>query len=243
MLPGMGAVASTFIAGVLAVRRGLGQPIGSMTQMGHIRLGKRTENRSPKIRDFASLVPIDNLVFGGWDIFGGDLYDACADAAVLEKPLLEELAEELRTIRPLPGAFDPRFVRRLNGTAIKSGTRRELAEALRQDIRDFKAEHELERCVMIFCASTEAYLEAGPAHQSLEAFEAALDRDDTAVISPSMLYAYAALQEGVPFANGTPSLAVDIPALLELADEKRVPVAGKDFKTGQTLMKTILAPG
>ncbi|MDY7094162.1 MAG: inositol-3-phosphate synthase [Acidobacteriota bacterium] len=242
LLPGMGAVASTFVAGVLAVNKGLGQPVGSMTQLGHIRLGKRTEDRSPKIRDFASLVPIDSLVFGGWDIFGGDLLEACETAGVLEQPLLDQLADDLRAIRPMPGAFDPNFVRRLNGTEIKSGSRRELAEALREDIRNFKAEHGLERCVMINCASTEAFLEVSEAHQSLEAFEAALDRDDQEAIGPTMLYAYAALMEDVPYANGTPSLAADIPALLELADQRQVPVAGKDFKTGQTLLKTVLAP-
>lgn len=241
LLQGMGAVASTFVAGVLAARRGLGLPIGSLTQMGHIRLGKRTEGRNPLIRELVPLTPLDGLVFGGWDIFGGDLYDACATAEVLEKSLIESLAEELRGIKPMPGAFDPRYVKRLNGTHVKTGTRRDWAEALRQDIRDFKAGNGLERCVLVNCASTEVYIEQGPVHQSLAAFEKGLDADDPA-IGPSMLYAYAALKEGVPYANGTPSLSADIPALLELADQQGLPIGGKDFKTGQTLMKTVLAP-
>ncbi|MFN3202566.1 MAG: inositol-3-phosphate synthase [Bradymonadia bacterium] len=241
LLQGMGAVASTVVAGVLAVRKGLGEPVGSLTQMGHIRLGRRTDNRSPMIKDFAPITPLDGLVFGGWDIFGGDLYEACESAEVLEHRLLEKLEPELRAIKPMPGAFDPNYVKRLNGTVIKSGTRREMAEALRADIRAFKDTHKLDRAVMVNCASTEVFIEQGPAHQSLAAFEAGLDADDQS-ISPAMLYAYAALKENVPYANGTPSLAVDIPALNELAQSSQVPVAGKDFKTGQTLMKTVLAP-
>ena len=241
LLQGMGAVASTFVAGVFAARKGLGRPVGSLTQLGHIRLGKRTDNRNPRIEEFVPLTPLDGLVFGGWDIFGGDLYDACTTAQVLEAPLIEKLADELRTVRPMAAAFDPEYVKRLNGTDVKAGTRRELAEALREDIRAFKAAHGLERCVLINCASTEIYQELSPVHGTLEAFEKGLDADDKS-ISPSMLYAYAALREGVPYANGTPSPAADIPALVALAQELRVPIAGKDFKTGQTLMKTVLAP-
>lgn len=241
LLQGMGAVASTVVAGVLAVRKGLGEPVGSLTQMGHIRLGRRTDNRNPKIKDFAPLTDLDGLVFGGWDIFGGDLYEACESAEVLDRRLIEKLEPELRAIKPMAGAFDPDYVKRLNGTDIKSGTRREMAEALRADIRGFKDANRLDHAVLVNCSSTEVYIEPGPAHQSLAAFEAALDADDKS-ISPAMLYAYAALMEGVPYANGTPSLAVDIPALQELAKKNNIPVAGKDFKTGQTLMKTVLAP-
>ena len=241
LLQGMGAVASTFVAGVFAARKGLGRPVGSLTQLGHIRLGKRTEDRNPRIADFVPLTPLDGLVFGGWDIFGGDLYDACTHARVLEKSLIEDLADELRAVRPMTAAFDPDYVKRLNGTDIKSGTRRELAEALRQDIRDFKAKNGLERCVLVNCSSTEVYQELGDVHQTLDAFEKGLDADDKR-ISPSMLYAYAALKEDVPYANGTPSPAADIPALTALSNSARVPIAGKDFKTGQTLMKTVLAP-
>ncbi len=241
LLQGMGAVASTFVAGVFAARKGLGRPVGSLTQLGHIRLGKRTEDRNPRIADFVPLTPLDGLVFGGWDIFGGDLYDACTHARVLEKSLIEDLADELRAVRPMTAAFDPDYVKRLNGTDIKSGTRRELAEALRQDIRDFKANNGLDRCVLVNCSSTEVYQELGDVHQTLDAFEKGLDADDKR-ISPSMLYAYAALKEDVPYANGTPSPAADIPALTALSNSARVPIAGKDFKTGQTLMKTVLAP-
>jgi myo-inositol-1-phosphate synthase len=241
LLQGMGAVASTVVAGVLAIRQGLGEPVGSLTQLAHIRLGKRTENRNPRIRDFVPLAPLDGVVFGGWDIFGGDLYEACTHAQVLDAALLTKLEGALREIKPMPGAFDPNYVKRLNGTHIKSGTRRDWAEALRQDIRDFKAKNGLDRVVLVNCSSTEVYIEPGPTHQSLAAFERGLDEDDS-TISPAMVYAYSALMEGVPYANGTPSLSADIPALLELADKKGVPVAGKDFKTGQTMLKTVLSP-
>ena len=241
LLQGMGAVASTVVAGVFAARRGLGLPVGSLTQMAHIRLGKRTDQNNPFIKDFVPLTDMDGLVFGGWDIFGGDLYDACAQAKVLEPALIEQLADELRGVRPMAGAFDPAYVKRLHGTHIKPGTRRDWAEAVREDIRTFMRAHDLDRCVLINCSSTEIYIEEGPPHQSMEAFERALDADDHS-ISPAMIYAYAAIMEGVPYANGTPSLAADVPALLALADENRVPLAGKDFKTGQTMMKTVLAP-
>jgi myo-inositol-1-phosphate synthase len=241
LLQGMGAVASTFVAGVLAARRGLGRPVGSLTQLGHIRLGKRTDERNPLIRDFVPMTDLDGLVFGGWDIFGGDLYDACVDAEVLDRRLVDQLADELKAIEPMDGAFHPDYARRLNGTHVKQGTRRDWANALRQDIRDFKAQNGLDRVVMVNCASTEVYIERGPAHATLEAFEAAIDANDPA-IGPSMLYAYAAIMEGVPYANGTPSLTADVPALDALAQARGVPLAGKDFKTGQTLMKTVLAP-
>jgi myo-inositol-1-phosphate synthase len=241
LLQGMGAVGSTVIAGVLAMNKGLGEPIGSLTQMGHIRLGKRTENRSPKIKDFVSLTQLDGLVFGGWDIFGGDMYDACSTAEVLNPSLLEKLKPELQAICPFDGAFDPQYVKRLNGTHIKSGTRREWAQQVRQDIQDFKQQNGLDRCVLINCSSTEVYIEPADVHQSIESFEQGLDADDVR-ISPAMIYAYAAIQEGIPYANGTPSLSSDIPALEQLSLDKSVPTGGKDFKTGQTLMKTVLAP-
>jgi myo-inositol-1-phosphate synthase len=241
LLQGMGAVASTFVAGCIAARRGLGLPIGSLTQLAHIRLGRRTEGRNPFIKDFVPLTPLDGLVFGGWDIFGGDLYDACITAEVLDTRLVDAIADELRAIQPMPGAFDPSFVKRLNGTHMKPGTRRDWANALRQDIRDFKEKNGLERCVLVNCSSTEIFLEPGPAHQTIEAFEAALDADDK-TIGPSMVYAYAAIMEGVPYANGTPSLTADVPALVQLALDKGVPLAGKDFKTGQTMLKTVLSP-
>jgi myo-inositol-1-phosphate synthase len=241
LLQGMGAVASTVVAGVLAARKGLGSPVGSLTQLAHIRLGKRTDERNPLIKDFVPLTDLDGLVFGGWDIFGGDLYEACETAEVLDKRLLDQIEDELRAIRPMAGAFHPSYAKRLNGTHVKKGTRRDWANELRQDIRDFKAKHGLDRVVMVNCASTEVYIERGPAHQTIQSFEAALDANDPA-IGPSMLYAYAAIMEGVPYANGTPSLTADVPALDALANERGVPIGGKDFKTGQTLMKTVLAP-
>ena len=241
LLQGIGAVGSTVIAGVHAIRAGVGLPVGSLTQLGHIRLGKRTDSRNPRISDFVPLTPIGGLVFGGWDIFGGDVFDACTHADVLRASDLSLIEEPLRAIRPMDGAFDPSYVKRLTGTHIKKGSRRAWAESLREDIQRFKETNGLRRAVMINCASTEVYIEPGDVHQSLAAFERGLDNDD-ARIGPSMLYAYAALKEGLPYANGTPSLAADIPALLELAEIERVPVAGKDFKTGQTLMKTVLAP-
>ena len=205
LLQGMGAVGSTFIAGVLAIRKGFGVPIGSLTQMAHIRLGKRTEDRNPKINEFAPMTSLDGLVFGGWDIFGGDMYDACTTAEVLERHLLDEIKDELQEIKPFDGAFDPQYVKRLNGTHVKSGTRREWADAVRSDIRSFKDKHRLDRCVMINCSSTEVYIESTEVHQSIESFEAALDQDDPR-ISPAMIYAYASILEGIPYANGTPSL-------------------------------------
>src|ERR687894_1604652 len=243
LMPGMGAVATTFVAGVELIRKGLAEPVGSLTQLGTIRLGKRTEDRVPKIKDFVPLTGLEDLVFGGWDAFPDDAYDGAVLAGVLEKEHLNIVRDQLKEVRPFPAVFDPRYVARLSATHTKSyDSLREAAEQVREDIRAFKEEHDLERAVMVSCASTEAYAQPREAHFSLESFEAALDASDPA-ISPAMVYAYAALQEGVPYANGSPSLAVDIPALTELADERGVPVAGKDFKTGQTLMKTIIAPG
>ena len=243
LMPGMGAVATTFIAGVELIKKGLGEPVGSLTQLGTIRLGKRTENRVPKIKEFVPLAGLEDLVFGGWDAFPDDAYEAAAVAGVLEKEHLNAVRDELKAIEPFPAVFDPRYVAKIEATHVKDySSLREAAERVREDIRAFKREHGLERAVMVSCASTEAYLQPQEAHFTLEAFEGALDASDAA-ISPAMIYAYAAIQEGVPYANGAPSLAADIPALVELADKRGVPIAGKDFKTGQTLMKTIIAPG
>jgi myo-inositol-1-phosphate synthase len=243
LTPGMGAVATTFMAGVYAIRHGLGKPIGSLTQMGTIRLGKRTEKRIPKINDFVPLSNLDELIFGGWDIFEDNAYEAATHAGVLDKGMLDKIKPELENIKPMPAVFDPDYVKRLTGTHIKKGaSKMDLADQLRQDILNFKKENNLDRLVMIWCGSTEIYLETSGVHTSLEAFEKGLKKNDPA-ISPSMIYAYAALCEGVPFANGAPHLTVDIPAMQELAKINKVPMSGKDFKTGQTLMKTILAPG
>jgi myo-inositol-1-phosphate synthase len=243
LMPGMGAVATTFIAGVELVKEGLAEPVGSLTQLGTIRLGKRTENRVPKIKEFVPLAGPEDLVFGGWDAFPDHAYDAATVAGVLEKEHLNAVRDELKAVEPFPAVFDPQYVAKLDATHTKSySSLREATEQVREDIRSFKEEHGLERAVMVNCASTEAYAQPREAHFSIEKFEEALNRSHPA-ISPAMIYAYAAVMEGVPYANGAPSLAVDIPALTKLADERGVPVAGKDFKTGQTLMKTILAPG
>jgi myo-inositol-1-phosphate synthase len=243
LLVGLGAISTTVIAGVEAIRRGLGKPIGSLTQMGTVRLGKRTENRVPRIADFVPLAGLDDLVFGAWDIFPDNAYEAAAEAGVLEKPLLETLRPELEAIRPMKGVFDPRYVKRLHGTHIKEGrSKADLARQLMEDIQRFREENRVDRLVMVWCGSTECHMIPGEVHQSLDAFEAGLAAGHEEIPS-SMVYAYAALSMGIPFANGAPNLTVDVPALLELAEQKRVPVCGKDFKTGQTLMKTILAPG
>jgi len=243
LTPGMGAVATTFVAGVYAVLRGIGKPIGSLTQMGTIRLGKRTDKRIPMIKDFVPLANLDDLVFGGWDIFEDDMYAAALKAGVLEGRILDSVKPELENVKPMPAVFDQNYVKRLSGTQIKKGkTKMDLADQLRQDIQNFKTEYRLSRLVIIWCGSTEVYIEPGSVHQSLKAFEKGL-KDSDPGISPSMIYAYAALKEGVPFGNGAPNLTLDIPALLELAKQKEVQISGKDFKTGQTLMKTVLAPG
>jgi myo-inositol-1-phosphate synthase len=243
LIPGMGAVATTFIAGVEAIRRELALPIGSLTQMGTIRLGKRTDKRTPQIKDFVPLAKLEDLVFGGWDIFRDDAYAAALHAGVLERGLVDSVKNFLKRIRPMPAVFEQRFVKNLHGENVKQGKHKmDLAEQLMHDIQKFKKQNHLSRLVMIWCGSTEIFLKPRPVHRSLGAFEKGL-RDNSADIAPSMIYAYAALKLGVPFANGAPNLTADIPALLELALENRVPVCGKDYKTGQTLMKTILAPG
>jgi myo-inositol-1-phosphate synthase len=239
----MGAVSTTTIAGVLAVRRGLAKPIGALTQMGTIRLGKRTEGRSPLIKDFVPLASLDDVVFGGWDIFEEDSYEAARTAGVLDASLLEQIKPEMQAIRPWPAVFDRRYVKRLDGPNVKKGAnKREFADQLRDDIERFKAEHKLERLVMIWCGSTEVYLTESEAHATIESFEQALEANDPNIPS-SMIYAYAAIKEGIPYANAAPNLSADVPALLQLAEQNGSPVAGKDLKTGQTLIKTIIAPG
>jgi myo-inositol-1-phosphate synthase len=240
---GLGAVASTFIAGVEHARRGTGKPIGSLTQMGTIRLGKRTDNRSPLIKDFVPLADLNDLVFGAWDPMPDNAYEAAINCGVLNRhDHIEPIADFLKTIEPMPAVFDQYYVKRLHGTNVKQGqTKRDLAEAIRQDIRDFKEKNGCDRLVMVWCASTEIFMEETADHQNIEAFEAAMDASHE-TIAPSMLYAYAALMEGVPFANGAPNLTCDVSALVKLANELGVPIGGKDFKTGQTLLKTVLAP-
>ena len=243
LLVGLGAVSTTTIAGVTAIRKGLAKPIGSLTQMGTVRLGKRTEGRSPKINDFVPLAQLDDLVFAGWDIFEEDCYAAARTAGVLEPSLLESIRGDLEAIRPMSAVFDQRYVKRLSGPNVKKGkNKRDLAEQLIADIRAFKAKHGLDRMVMVWCGSTEVYMKEGPVHQSLAAFEKGLEQSDETIPS-SMVYAYAALKEGIPFANAAPNLTADIPAMLELAAETKAPLAGNDMKTGQTLIKTIIAPG
>jgi myo-inositol-1-phosphate synthase len=243
MIPGMGAVATTFMAGVEAVRKGIAEPVGSLTQMGTIRLGKRTDGRSPKIKKFVPLAGLNDLVFTGWDIFEDDAYESAIHAGVLEKDLLNQIKPFLRSIKPRKAVFDRNYVKKLDGKHVKKGkNKRDLAEQLRHDIRDFKKKSGADRLVMIWCGSTEIYLQPGEVHSSVEAFERGLESNDEE-IAPSMIYAYAALSEGVPFANGAPNLTVDIPVMHELSRRNHAPIAGKDFKTGQTLMKTILAPG
>ena len=240
---GLGAVASTCIAGVELIRRGLAEPVGSLTQMGTIRLGRRTEGRAPLIRDFVPLAGVQQLVFGAWDPISDTAYEAALKCGVLDRYThIEPIAAELKEIEPMPAVFDQNYVRRLDGSNVKSkASKRDLAEAVRKDIRDFKAAHSCDRMVVIWCASTEIFLEPGPSHQDLDALEAAIDVNDES-IPPSMLYAYAALKEGVPFINGAPNLTLDVPAMAELARTAGVPIAGKDFKSGQTLLKTVLAP-
>jgi myo-inositol-1-phosphate synthase len=243
LLVGLGAVSTTFIAGVLAVRRGIAPPIGSLTQMGTIRLGKRTEGRSPTIKDFIPLASLDQLVFGGWDIFEDDCYTAAKTAGVLEPALLEQVRTELAAIKPMPAVFDQRYVKRLDGPNVKQGkNKRDLAEQVRADIRKFKADHRLDRLVIIWCGSTEIYMQESAPHADVASFERALEENSPDIPS-SMVYAYAALKEGVPYANAAPNLTADVPAMLQLAAETKTPVAGKDLKTGQTLIKTIIAPG
>jgi myo-inositol-1-phosphate synthase len=240
MVVGLGAVATTMIAGVEAVRRGLAKPIGSLTQMGTIRLGKRTDNKSPLLKEFVPLANLNDVVFTGWDIFEDNVYESAAHAKVLDKDLLQQLKPFLETIKPLPAVFDQYYVKRLHGTHVKKGkNKRDLAEQVRSDIQAFRKT--VDRVVMIWCGSTEIFLEPSAVHQSIEAFEKGLESNDPG-IAPSQIYAYAALTEGVPFANGAPNLTVDVPAMIELSKKHAAPICGKDFKTGQTFMKTVLAP-
>jgi len=243
LMPGLGAVATTFIAGTMLVRHGLGQPFGSLTQLGTIRLGKRTEKRVPRIKDFVELADLDDLVFGAWDIFPDNAYEAALKAGVLRKEHLDPVREELEKIKPMPAVFDRNYVKKLDGTNKKNGaTKYDLALQLMDDIKRFREENQASRLVMIWCASTEIFMKPDPVHQTIESLEKAMKENHPA-IAPSMIYAYAALQSGVPFVNGAPNLTVDIPAMIELAKKHNLPIAGKDYKTGQTLMKTIIAPG
>jgi len=243
MIPGMGAVATTFVAGVAAVRKGIAKPIGSLTQMGTIRLGKRTDGRSPKIKEFVPLAGLDDLVFTGWDIFEDDMYTAATKAGVLERDLLDKVKPLLSSIKPRRAVFDHNYVKLIDGPNVKKGKNKmDLAEQVRDDMRAFKKSSGATRLITIWCGSTESYIEPSAAHQSLKSFEKALLKNDPN-IAPSMIYAYASLMEGVPFANGAPNLTVDIPVMHELSRQNEAPICGKDFKTGQTLIKTILAPG
>ena len=242
MIPGMGAVATTFVAGVEAIRKGLAKPIGSLTQMGTIRLGKRTDGRSPKIKEFMPLARLDDLVFTGWDIFEDDMYSAAAKAGVLERDLLDKIKPLLAAVVPRKAVFDHNYIKRIDGPNVKKGKNKmDLAEQVRGDIREFKTTSGASRLVTIWCGSTETFLEPTAAHQSVKAFEKAMTQNDEN-IAPSMIYAYASLMEGVPFANGAPNLTVDIPVMHALARRNEAPICGKDFKTGQTLIKTVLAP-
>jgi myo-inositol-1-phosphate synthase len=243
LIPGIGAVSTTFIAGVETIKRGMAEPIGSLTQLSTIRLGKRTDNRTPLIKDFVPLAGLNDLVFGGWDIFEDTAYEAALNAKVLERAQLDQVKEPLSAIRPMKAVFDPEYVRRLHGTNVKQGgSKMDQAEALMEDIAQFRKAHKVSRMVMIWCASTEVFHKPAPVHETLKDFECGLMKNDPE-IAPSQVYAYAALKSGIPYANGAPNLTTDTPALLELARERNVPICGKDFKTGQTFMKTLVAPG
>ncbi|HEY3743550.1 MAG TPA: inositol-3-phosphate synthase [Bryobacteraceae bacterium] len=243
LIPGIGAVSTTFIAGVEAIKKGLAQPVGSLTQLGTVRLGKRTENRAPRIKDFVPLAPLENLVFGGWDIYEDNAYEAAVNAKVLEPHMLDSVKSKLSAIKPMTAVFDQEYIKRITGPNVKTkGSKMAKAEALMDDIKTFSAKNKTKRNVMIWCASTEVFHRPAECHQSLAAFEKGLRKNDPE-IAPSQIYAYAALKSGVPFANGAPNLTTDTPALLELARDRQLPVCGKDFKTGQTFMKTLLAPG
>jgi myo-inositol-1-phosphate synthase len=243
LIPGIGAVSTTFMAGVEAVKRGLGEPIGSLTQLGTVRLGKRTEARTPRIRDFVPLAKLEDLVFGGWDIFEDNAYQAAVNANVLEAALLEKVRQPLEEIQPMKAVFDQDYVKRIHGPNVKAGgSKMDHAEMLMDDIRQFQESTGASRLVMIWCGSTEVFHKPAAVHQTLKDFECGLQKNDPD-IAPSQIYAYAALKSGVPFANGAPNLTTDTPALLELARARQIPICGKDFKTGQTFMKTLLAPG
>ena len=243
LTPGMGAVSITFMAGVIAANKGIGKPIGSISQMGKIRLGKRTEERNPSVNEFVPLASMEEMVFGGWDIYNDNAYESAINAGVLEKDLLNSIKNELSAIKPMSAVFDSGFVKNINGDNVKNNeTKMQSALALMDDIATFKEKNNCERLVMIWCASTEVYTQISNIHLSIDKFEQAL-KDNHPAIAPSMIYAYAAIKSGIPFANGAPNLTVDTPALIQLANQLNVPIAGKDFKTGQTLMKTILGPG
>src|SRR6202051_3305505 len=243
MIPGMGAVATTFVAGVEAIRKGLASPIGSLTQMGTIRLGKRTEGRSPLLKEFLPLASLPDLVFTGWDPFEDDMYTAARKAGVLERELLDKVKPFLTSIKPRPAVFDRNYVKKLDGHHVKKGKNKmELGEKVRADSRDFRKSSGASRLITIWCGSTEIFLQPTAAHQSVKAFEKAMQSNHENV-APSLIYARASLMEGVPFANGAPNLTVDLPVMHELSRKNEAPICGKDFKTGQTLMKTILAPG
>ncbi len=243
LTPGMGAVSTTFMAGVQAVRKGIAKPIGSLTQIGTIRLGKRTDHRVPMIKDFIGLASLENLVFGGWDIFEDDAYQAAVTAGVLDKSMLDQLRPELEAIKPMKGVFNREYVKKLDGSFIKKAkTKWDYAQMLMEDMQRFKSDNQLDRLVVVWCGSTEIFIKKQAVHQNLEVFEKGMKQNDPG-IAPSMIYAYAALKMGIPYSNGAPNLSVDFPAMFDLARETRTPISGKDFKTGQTLMKTILAPG
>ena len=243
LLVGLGAVSTTVIAGVHAIRKKLAPPVGSLTELGTIRLGKRTAGRSPRIREFIDLASLDDIVFGGWDIFQEDCYAAARTAGVLEPSLLDQIRPELEAVKPMPAVFDQHYVKRLDGPNVKTGTsKKDLAEQVIADIRTFKKTNSCDRLVMVWCGSTEIYMKEADAHQSIDALEKGLEQNDPS-IPPSMIYAYAAIKEGIPYANGAPNLSADIPALMDLAGQTKSPIAGKDLKTGQTLVKTIIAPG
>ncbi len=244
LTPGMGAVATTFIAGVMAVNKGLSNPVGSLTQMGRMRIGKRTKkNNQPMISDVVPLQDLKKVVFGGWDIFNDNMYEAAVHADVLDINLLKKLKAPLSKIKPMKAVFDKNYVKKLNGTHVKKAkTKMDLAKELMKDIKKFKKDNKCDRLVMVWCGSTEIYIEESAVHKTIESFEKGL-KANSKLIAPSMIYAYAAIKMGIPFANGAPNLSCDIPALIELSKQTQTPIAGKDFKTGQTLMKTILAPG
>lgn len=243
LTPGMGAVSTTFMAGVISARKGYTKPVGSLTEMGYIRLGKRTENRQSLIREFLPFARLEDIVFGGWDIFADTAFEAASNAKVLEKEHLEQVREELSQIRPMSAVFDSNYVKNITGPNIKKGKNKfDLAEQLREDIRNFKTKNNCERLVMVWCGSTEAHSIPSAEHETVAAFEKAM-KENSPNISPSMIYVYAAIMEGVPYVNGAPNLSVELPAIIKLAEERGVPIAGSDFKTGQTLMKTIIAPG
>lgn len=243
LIPGLGAVSTTLMAGVFAARKGLGKPIGSISQMGKIRLGKRTDDRNPMVKDFVPLASLDDMVFGGWDIFNDNTYEAAMGAGVLDKDLLNSVKDDMSAVKPMSAVFDQNYVKNIHGENVKSeSSKMNSAKALMADIKKFKLDNKCDRLVMVWCASTEVYTQITDIHLSIDKFEKALEENHPS-ISPSMIYAYASIKSGVPFANGAPNLTIDTPALIDLANQLNVPIAGKDFKTGQTLMKTILGPG